>query len=117
MKKTSLLKYVSIAFALATFVIHSNTDAFAQGTYDERLRSEFSLPPDFFFCEKTDDCTLVSIPCSPSLAVSRAHLLGAQLKICGEAGGCLSGPPACTNVLEDTSRAVCDNRQCITLLR
>jgi len=37
--------------------------------YDTTMRSALKLPPEWFTCKTTSDCTLAHVPCSTSLAI------------------------------------------------
>ncbi len=104
MTHKTLFSLLTISFLLAQL-------AFAgESGYDKQMRREFPMPPEWFSCQATGDCALVSIPCMASLSVSAKDKESAQSFINKQLGPA----PACTSAMPDFSSAICDNGQCVT---
>jgi hypothetical protein len=81
----------------------------AADDYDARIRKEASLPEGWFTCKTVDDCVLVNVPCSWSIAVNVDHKIEAQDAI----HKTLRSQRCLGNAL-DISLAACEAGQCIT---
>lgn len=75
--------------------------------YDVRIRAEARLPAQWFICKSSTDCELVSVPCQSGLAVNTSRAAEAREALIKEYPLCLG------QSLNDT-KAVCDERQCVT---
>jgi hypothetical protein len=76
--------------------------------YDRNMRKNYKMPAEWFSCKTSDDCSLVKVPCSTSLAVSRAFREKAHKLIGDEV--------ACAASLPDTSSTICKMGQCVTII-
>ena len=81
-------------------------------SYDVMMRRKAKLPPEWFTCKTADDCGLARVPCNASLAVSKAYKDDAEAAIC-QGPSCEDQPCDASRI--DTSLAVCDKGQCVTV--
>jgi hypothetical protein len=77
--------------------------------YDARIRNEAHLPDGWFSCKTVDDCVLVKVPCSLSIAVNVRHKAEAQRAIDKSPRSQL-----CLGNALDVSLAACEAGQCVT---
>jgi hypothetical protein len=75
--------------------------------YDERIRATAELPSDWFACNSSADCALVSVPCQSDLAVNASHADETRASLVRAFSFCLGSS------LHD-SESACHERQCAT---
>jgi hypothetical protein len=101
--------------ASSSFVLPQSAagqNALALSDYDARIRKEASLSDKWFNCKTVDDCVLVGVPCSPSIAVNVGHKIEAQ-----DAINKTARSQRCLGNALDTSLAACEKGQCVTKQR
>lgn len=79
--------------------------------YANEIRKRLNMPNEWFACKASDDCVTVHVPCNTGLAVSRKYKNEAENLICR--GECVD---VCKKSNPDTSRAICNNEQCATII-
>ena len=89
---------------------HAGEAAYDFTTYDGTMRKAARLQPEWFACQTTADCALLSIPCMASLAVSAAHKNEAQAAIDKK----FNPSFGCDATMIDNSFAICEKGQCLT---
>ena len=83
----------------------------AENGYDHTIRNAAQMPPDWFTCEATQDCSLAPVPCELDLAVNKSHVADAKTAICSHFG-CMG---SCDGTVQyNNSFPVCDQGQCVT---
>ena len=83
-------------------------------TFDQVIRQNNNMPEIWFTCSTTDDCALVMVPCETSFAVNKSHWRDAQKRLCNGAEICAD---SCITRQPDTSSAVCQSGQCVTVIQ
>src|ERR1700730_5513674 len=84
-------------------------DMVVSSGYDARIRKEASLPAGWFTCKTANDCVLIYVPCSRSIAVNVNHKIEAQHAISKT-----ERSQRCLGNALDTSLAACEAGHCVT---
>jgi len=82
-----------------------------ESAYLTTIRKRANMPPEWFICKTSSDCSLIPIPCSPTdLAVCNAHKTEAEHALLN----LYSAGIVCPSPIPEPSSAVCNNGQCVT---
>jgi hypothetical protein len=107
-KGTSDMKCKAVLVMLVYFMSVGAAFAHHLDEYDERIRQEAGLPPEWFSCRTIKDCDVVSVPCQSDLAINSAHVADGRERLIKTFPFCLG------QSIHDDTEASCDDHQCVT---
>jgi hypothetical protein len=79
--------------------------------YDDQCL-KMKMPPEWFTCKESSDCSIAKIPCGDSLAVNDLHWNETISQLCTAEGDYNCAGP-CRAIMPDNPYPICENGWCV----